>query len=119
MAVATVVALAGRGVTTAIVVLVLIVVIGQIEGHLLQPFVMGWAVRLHPVAVAVCVIAGTSLAGLVGAVVAVPLASIGWAVFRVRRGPEDERAAAAHRPAGASAGARGRRADTGRRPSPR
>ena len=29
--------------------LVLIVVIGQIEGHLLQPFVMGWAVRLHPV----------------------------------------------------------------------
>ena len=89
LAVATVVALASRGVTTAIVVLVLIVVIGQIEGHLLQPFVMGWSVRLHPVAVAVCVIAGTSLAGLVGAVVAVPLASIGWAVFRVRHGPED------------------------------
>jgi putative heme transporter len=82
MAVATVVALASRGVTTAIVVLVLIVVIGQIEGHVLQPFVMGWSVRLHPVAVAVCVIAGTTLAGLVGAVVAVPLASIGWAVWR-------------------------------------
>lgn len=85
MAVATVVALASRGVTTAIVVLVLIVVIGQIEGHVLQPFVMGWAVRLHPVVVAVCVIAGTSLAGLAGAVVAVPLASIGWAVWRALR----------------------------------
>ena len=89
MAVATVVALASRGVTTAVVVLVLIVVIGQIEGHVLQPFVMGWSVRLHPVAVAVCVIAGTTLAGLVGAVVAVPLASIGWAVWRaLHEGPE-------------------------------
>ena len=85
LAVATIVALASRGVTTAIIVLVLIVVIGQIEGHLLQPFVMGWAVQLHPVVVAVCVIAGTSLAGLVGAVVMVPLASIGWAVWRALR----------------------------------
>src|SRR6185312_2739792 len=67
MAVATVVALASKGVTTAVVVL------GQIEGHVLQPFVMGWAVRLHPVAVAVSVIAGTISAGLLGAVVAVPL----------------------------------------------
>jgi predicted PurR-regulated permease PerM len=67
------------------VVIALIVVIGQIEGHVLQPFVMGWAVRLHPVAVAVCVIAGTTLAGLVGAVVAVPIASIGWAVYRALR----------------------------------
>ena len=91
MAVATVVALASRGVTTAIIVLVLIVVIGQIEGHVLQPFVMGWAVQLHPVAVAVCVIAGTSLAGLVGAVVMVPLASIAWAVWRaLRDGREPE-----------------------------
>jgi predicted PurR-regulated permease PerM len=85
LAVATVVALASRGVTTAAVVLILIVVIGQIEGHVLQPFVMGWAVRLHPVIVAVCVIAGTSLAGLAGAVVAVPLASIAWAVWRALR----------------------------------
>ena len=90
LAVATVVALASRGVTTAIIVLVLIVVIGQIEGHVLQPFVMGWAVRLHPVAVAVSVIAGTISAGLLGAVVAVPLVSIAWAVVReLRREPPD------------------------------
>jgi len=90
MAVATVVALAGRGMTTAIVVLVLIVVFGQIEGHVLQPFVMGWSVRLHPVAVAVSVIAGTLSAGLLGAVVAVPLVSIAWAVVRELRDVREE-----------------------------
>ena len=94
MAVATLVALASRGVTTAIVVLVLIVVFGQIEGHVLQPFVMGWSVRLHPVAVAVSVIAGTLSAGLLGAVVAVPLVSIAWAVVRELRDVRQEVAAA-------------------------
>ncbi len=89
MAVATVVALASQGVTTAIIVLVLIVVFGQIEGHVLQPFVMGWAVRLHPVVVAVSVIAGTISAGLLGAVVAVPLVSITWAVVRELRTESD------------------------------
>ena len=89
MAVATVVALAGRGVTAAVVVLVLIVVFGQIEGHVLQPFVMGWSVRLHPVAVALSVIAGTISAGLLGAVVAVPLVSIAWAVYRDIRSAHD------------------------------
>lgn len=85
LAVATVVALAGRGVASAVIVLVLIVVIGQIEGHLLQPLVMGWTVRLHPVVVAVSVITGTILAGVLGAVVAVPLVSIAWAVTRELR----------------------------------
>jgi predicted PurR-regulated permease PerM len=85
MAVATVVALATRGITTAIIVLVLIVVLGQIEGHVLQPFVMGWSVRLHPVAIAVSVIAGTIAAGLLGAVATVPLVSIAWAVIRELR----------------------------------
>jgi predicted PurR-regulated permease PerM len=85
MAVATIIALAGRGLTTAIIVLVLIVVFGQIEGHLLQPFVMGWSVRLHPVAIAVTVIAGTIAAGLLGAVAAVPLVSIAWALIRELR----------------------------------
>ena len=88
LAVATLVALASRGVTTAIIVLILIVVMGQIEGHLLQPFVMGWAVRLHPVVVAVSVIAGTIAAVLLGAVVAVPFVSIVWAVVgELRAGP--------------------------------
>ncbi|HET9877341.1 MAG TPA: AI-2E family transporter, partial [Mycobacterium sp.] len=89
LAVATVVALAGRGVVTAIIVLALIVVIGQIEGHVLQPLVMGWAVRLHPVAVAISVISGSIVAGVMGAVVAVPFVSIAWAIVRELRTDPD------------------------------
>ncbi|MBT2406202.1 AI-2E family transporter [Streptomyces sp. ISL-87] len=90
LGVATVVALAARGPLVAGLVLVLIVVIGQIEGHLLHPLVMSWAVRLHPVVVALSVIAGAIAAGVVGAVVAVPLVSVAWAVrlaLDTRRAP--------------------------------
>jgi predicted PurR-regulated permease PerM len=87
LGVATVVALASRGPAIAIVVLALIVIIGQIEGHVLHPLVMSWAVRLHPVVVAVSVIAGAILAGVVGAVVAVPMVSVAWAVHGELRTP--------------------------------
>ncbi|WP_369386954.1 AI-2E family transporter [Streptomyces sp. CG1] len=85
LGVATVVALAGRGPITALAVLALIVVIGQLEGHVLHPLVMSWAVRLHPLVVAVSVIAGSIIAGVIGAVVAVPLVSVVWAVLRALR----------------------------------
>ncbi|MEU3953990.1 AI-2E family transporter [Streptomyces achromogenes] len=85
LGVATVVALAGRGPLTAAGVLVLIVVIGQLEGHVLHPLVMSWAVRLHPLVVAVSVIAGSIVAGVIGAVVAVPLVSVVWAVLNALR----------------------------------
>ncbi|MFI2645425.1 AI-2E family transporter [Streptomyces sp. NPDC018610] len=88
LAVATVVALAGRGPLTALAVIVLIVVIGQLEGHVLHPLVMSWAVRLHPLVVAVSVIAGSIVAGVIGAVVAVPFVSVAWAVLSaLRSGP--------------------------------
>jgi putative heme transporter len=79
--IATLVALAGRGPLTALAVLVLIVVIGQIEGHVLHPFIMSRAVKLHPVVVAVSVASGTVLAGIIGAVVAVPMVAVAWATF--------------------------------------
>ncbi|WP_208030188.1 AI-2E family transporter [Streptomyces cyanogenus] len=85
LGVATIVALAGRGPLTAAGVLVLIVVIGQLEGHVLHPLVMSWAVRLHPLVVAVSVIAGSIVAGVIGAVVAVPLVSVAWAVLSALR----------------------------------
>jgi predicted PurR-regulated permease PerM len=81
MVIAAVVALAARGPVTAAIVLALIVVIGQIEGHLLHPVVMSWAVRIHPVAVALSVIAGGILYGVIGAVVALPLVSVIWSVI--------------------------------------
>ena len=79
--IATLVALAGRGPLTALAVLVLIVVIGQIEGHVLQPMIMSRAVKLHPVVVAVSVASGTVLAGIIGAVVAVPMVAVAWATY--------------------------------------
>lgn len=79
--VATLVALAGRGPFTALAVLVLIVVIGQIEGHVLHPIIMSRAVKLHPVVVAVSVASGTVLAGIIGAVVAVPMVAVAWATY--------------------------------------
>jgi predicted PurR-regulated permease PerM len=79
--IATLVALAGRGPLTALAVLVLIVVIGQIEGHVLHPMIMSRAVKLHPVVVAVSVASGTVLAGIIGAVVAVPMVAVAWATF--------------------------------------
>ncbi|MFE6052767.1 AI-2E family transporter [Kitasatospora sp. NPDC056446] len=81
LAVAAVVALAARGPVVALLVLALIVVIGQIEGHLLHPLVLSWSVRIHPVAIAVSVAGGAVLAGVLGAVVAVPVVSVAWAVL--------------------------------------
>ncbi|MFE3601783.1 AI-2E family transporter [Streptomyces sp. NPDC059142] len=85
LAIAAVVALALKGPVVAAAVIALIVIIGQIEGHLLQPLVMSWAVRLHPVVVALSVIGGAIAAGVVGAVVAVPLVSVVWAVHQALR----------------------------------
>ncbi|MER5378323.1 AI-2E family transporter [Streptomyces sp. NPDC002553] len=85
LAVAAVVALASKGVLTAVLVVVLIVVIGQIEGHVLHPVVMSWAVRLHPVVVALSVVGGAVAAGVVGAVVAVPLVAVAWSVLQALR----------------------------------
>jgi predicted PurR-regulated permease PerM len=79
--VAVVVALAARGPVVALLVLAAIIIVQQVEGHLLQPLVMGRLVRLHPLGVVVAVTAGTVLAGLVGAVVAVPLAAVLVTVF--------------------------------------
>lgn len=85
LAVATLVALAARGPLIALLVLVLIVLIGQFEGHVLHPVVMSRAVNLHPLVVALSVASGTVLAGIVGAVVAVPLVAVAWTVWLVLR----------------------------------
>ncbi|MBX9361547.1 AI-2E family transporter [Streptomyces sp. WAC04114] len=90
LAVAAVVALASKGPLIALVVVALIVVIGQIEGHLLHPIVMSWAVRLHPVVVALAVVGGAVAAGVIGAVVAVPLVAVVWSVYQALRRPAGE-----------------------------
>jgi predicted PurR-regulated permease PerM len=86
MTVAIVVALAARGPWWALAVVALVALIGQIEGHLLQPLIMSKQVQLHPVVVAVTVVGGALVAGVIGAIVAVPCVAVCWAVFsRLRR----------------------------------
>jgi putative heme transporter len=67
------VALLEHGATAGIVVGVAIVVLVQLEAHLLQPLIMSRSVEVHPLAIALSVITGTILAGIVGALLAVPL----------------------------------------------
>ncbi|WP_307865085.1 AI-2E family transporter [Myceligenerans salitolerans] len=91
MIIAAVVALAAEGPLTALFVILGIAGIGQLEGHVLQPLIMGRQVSLHPVVVALAVTCGTLVSGVLGAVVAVPLVSVAWAVFSaMRRGPGDD-----------------------------
>lgn len=81
MLIAMMVALASKGVITMIVVCLGVAGIGQIEGHILQPLIMGRQVSLHPVVVIIGVAIGTYAAGLLGAIVAVPLISVAWAMY--------------------------------------
>jgi len=81
MLVAMVVALASKGFIAMVVVGLGVAGIGQIEGHILQPLIMGRQVSLHPVVVGLAVAVGTFSVGLLGAVVAVPLVSVAWSVY--------------------------------------
>lgn len=73
---AVVVALVTQGPFTATMVLLVVLAVQQIEGHVLQPFILGRAVRVHPLAVVLSVAAGGLVAGIGGAVVAVPLVAV-------------------------------------------
>ncbi|WP_046505791.1 AI-2E family transporter, partial [Streptomyces odonnellii] len=75
-ALAVVVALVTQDVFTALMVLIIVLGVQQIEGHVLQPFILGRAVQVHPLAVVLAVAAGGLVAGIAGAVVAVPLAAV-------------------------------------------
>src|SRR5690625_7874260 len=88
MIIAAVVALAAGGFVDALIVTIGIALIGQIEGHLLQPLVMGKQVSLHPVVVALGVTAGTFLAGLLGAIIAIPIIAVIWAVYPALHEPD-------------------------------
>jgi predicted PurR-regulated permease PerM len=69
---AVVVALLAKGFVYALITLGLIIAVQQLEGHVLQPLVMGRAVSIHPLAIVLAIAAGGVLAGIVGALLAVP-----------------------------------------------
>jgi predicted PurR-regulated permease PerM len=71
--VAVLVALADRGLVIALVVLGVVVLVQQLEGHVLAPLVLGRATELHPLAVILSLAAGGILLGIFGALIAVPV----------------------------------------------
>ncbi|SEM14853.1 Predicted PurR-regulated permease PerM [Blastococcus sp. DSM 46786] len=80
-AVAVLVTLVTNGLTDAIIVLVAVLVVQQVEGNILQPIIVGRALRLHPVVILVAVTAGSMLWGLAGALLAVPLVAVAYRVL--------------------------------------
>lgn len=75
-AVAVLVALVTHGPVVALVMLAVVLGVQQLEGHVLQPFLMGHAVSLHPVAVLLSVAVGSFAAGILGALFAVPVVAV-------------------------------------------
>ena len=69
---AVIVALIAKGWIYALITLGLIIAVQQLEGHVLQPLVMGRAVSIHPLAIVLAIAGGGVLAGIVGALLAVP-----------------------------------------------
>lgn len=80
--VAIMVALVDQGPITALLMLGGVVLVQQIEGHVLQPFLMGRFVSLHPLGVIIAIGCGVLVAGVAGALVAVPMAAAGNAVVQ-------------------------------------
>jgi len=81
-ALAVFVALVYLGPIPAVIMLAIVLLVQQIEGHVLQPLVMGTAVKVHPLAVVFAVAAGTLIGGIPGALFAVPLVAVVNAMVR-------------------------------------
>ncbi len=71
--VAVLIALVSNGFVVAMIVLAVIIVVMQFEGHVLQPLLLGRAVQVHPLAVVLAIAAGLLVAGIFGALIAVPI----------------------------------------------
>jgi putative heme transporter len=92
---AVVVALLTKGFVYALMTLGVLIGVNQLEAHILQPLVMGRAVSIHPLAVVLAISTGGVLAGVVGALLAVPTVAFLNNAFQVLLA--DDPAAAAKR----------------------
>ncbi|GHD39743.1 AI-2E family transporter [Mycetocola manganoxydans] len=86
---AALVALVGteNGPIVALIVIGIAVLVNQLEGNFLQPIVMAQSLKLHPLVILVALAAGTILGGITGAVLAVPITAVAWAILKVWNGP--------------------------------
>ncbi|MGY1604993.1 AI-2E family transporter [Geodermatophilus sp. SYSU D00815] len=88
---AVLIALVTEGPTDALIVLIIVLVVQQIEGNVLQPIIQGRGFNLHAAVVILAVTAGSSLAGIIGAFLSVPVAALIAVVYRYVRDQLDQR----------------------------
>ncbi len=88
--VAALVALVSDGVVTALIVVAVITAVQQLEGDVIYPVVVGRSIELHPVAILLVLTAGAVVAGIVGALFAVPVAAVVWTAVKYFRRDRDE-----------------------------
>jgi putative heme transporter len=74
--IAVLIALVAKGLLAAVWVVMVLILVGELEGHVLQPLLLGRAVRLHPLAVVLPVATGFILIGVIGALLAVPVVAV-------------------------------------------
>ena len=86
---AALVALVSNGPVAAVWVIVIVFAVNQLEGNLLQPVVMGRTLKLHPLVILIALTIGTVTAGIIGAILAVPLAAVAWSIVTIWRGPDE------------------------------
>ncbi len=87
---AVLVALVANGPVIALAILGVVILVNQLEAHVLQPFLLGRAVNVHPLAVILAIATGASLAGIVGALFAVPVVAVANTMISSLAGRDDE-----------------------------
>jgi len=88
---AAVVALAERGPVIALLTVLLTVIVGSFDGDVLQPLVMGKAVNLAPLAIVIAIAIGSVALGIIGALIAVPIAGAAYGVLKYVSGRDPDR----------------------------
>ncbi len=88
--VAVLIAFVANGLVSALVVLGVVVAVMQLESHLLQPLLLGRAVKLHPLAIVLAIATGLLVAGIAGALLAVPMLAVLNSGIRSLRSAADQ-----------------------------
>lgn len=87
---AALIALVANGPLIALFVIIAVIVVNQLEGNFLQPVVMGRTLQVHALVILVALTAGTVLAGIIGAILSVPVAAVGWAAIKAWNQEDDD-----------------------------
>ena len=75
-------------VVPALILVAVVIVVNQLEGDVLSPYVLGKTLSLHPLAVLLALSAGTISAGIIGAILSVPFAAVAWSTITTWRATE-------------------------------